>query len=218
MVRLARALWSMILAWWRPPRPTPVETPDTPQVRTAVHEAGHALAAWRCSKVVEIRCVTIDGPTGGFVDYAAPPPRTADELWCQLVIILAGIAAELAVYRTTRSGPAERDLRFARRRARMLAALGGPAPPWTLRTKEPPAQRFERLYERPLSAGEATALRVGYDKARLLIRDSHAQHGRLVALLLHQHTLDHAAMRVLLGSRAWVRLIGLTRPRFLERL
>lgn len=215
-IRLVRSLWAMFLTRLRPSRPTPVETPDTPKVRTAVHEAGHALAAWRCSNVVEVRCVTIDGPSGGFVDYSAPPPRSADELWCQIVIILAGIAAELAVYRTTRSGPAERDLRFARRRARMLAALGKPAPPWTPRAK-PPAQRFESLYEHPLSDDEAAVLRIGYDKARLLIRDSHAQHSRLVALLLHQRTLDHAAMRVLFGSRAWVRLIGIVRPRFLER-
>lgn len=213
-----RSWWSQLIGWLR--RPTwrdPDKAPDTVDTRTAVHEAGHTIAAWRCTAVTRIHEVTLDGPHGGYCRYEFLDCRTAAELWCLTVIQLAGIAAELTVFDKTRSGPAEKDLRQARRRAQLLAQHD--EPPWSLPPEPGPTARFDHLFHPPLSTDEARVLHVAYRKARQLIRDSRHAHARLVALLLHQRTVRTPALTQLLGTRAFTRFLRTlqNKPRFVER-
>jgi hypothetical protein len=198
----------------RPPAAATAPPPDTDDTRMAVHEAGHALAAWRCTVVTHVHRASLEGRDGGFVTYdfiADPSPAHA---WCKLVITLAGIAAELAVFSRARSGPAEKDLLHARKLSRLLVHA---CPPWSDAAAAPDLP-FERLFRAPLPPGERAVLQRAYAKARALVRDSRAAHGRLTSLLLHRRTVPGDALPRVLGPRIFAEILcGLNKPTFVTR-
>jgi hypothetical protein len=172
----------------------------TPELRSAVHEAGHAVALWCCTATEAIRSVHIDAAGGGVLHDTRE--RSQAERWCCLVICLAGVAAEGAAFGSWRSGEAKRDLL----RARELAEQLGETPaPWTV---GPTYGVIEKPF-RALSEGATRALHVGYAMPQRVLRAHCPRFYRLVGSLLHLRHLDRSALAAVLGSRVPIRFFGL---------
>ena len=97
--------------------------------RTAVHEAGHALAAWLNPKADKIDRVSIipRGQTGGVTLFQPDEERmdrSLSELQARLVMCMGGRAADKLVFGEPLSG-AIGDLKQATRIARMMVAQFG---------------------------------------------------------------------------------------------
>ncbi|HYX19560.1 MAG TPA: hypothetical protein VFA98_01800, partial [Thermoanaerobaculia bacterium] len=101
---------------------------DTWECRVAVHEAGHAVAAWCCTLVAEVKIATIeDKGGGGVVKYSYVPSPNPAAPWCCAVIALAGVAAEAHVYARWKTAGAHKDITDALTYVRQSR---GHAPPW----------------------------------------------------------------------------------------
>jgi len=97
--------------------------------RTAVHEAGHALAAWLSPKADKIDRVSIipRGQTGGVTLFQPDEDRmdrSVSELQARLVMAMGGRAADKLVFGEPMSG-AIGDLKQATRIARMMVTQFG---------------------------------------------------------------------------------------------
>ena len=136
-------LWLIraILALFRepPPRRPVLWTHDT---RRAVHEAGHAVAAWYCLSVDRVFGVTIEerGDTGGTMSYSIR------DRWDSTIVAMAGLAAETIVFGKFRSGAASSDLKQVRDRIQGSARTGA--------SQDCACPPFAAMFKRPLSREE----------------------------------------------------------------
>ena len=211
--RLLLAIWTLLVRFWHeqtqklvtpmpppvPPSPAPeAPLPNTQEAKTAIHEAGHTIAAWFCTHVEEVKLAHINAEGGG-VRYTIS--GSGDELvWCRMVIVLAGVAAEAKVYKRWRSGEVKEDLM----RVRDLAAKAvGTKPPWGVLAAPP--QGFESVYKSPLSAGEAEVVRAAYAMVRLLLDKHEIRLYRCAGLILHRHKITSSDLTAVLGSRGLIR-------------
>jgi ATP-dependent Zn protease len=179
---------------------------DTTRCRTAVHEAGHALAALRCTLVTKVTQIVIqEDELGGEVTWqiAAEAPNTA---WCTLVVALAGLAAETFVFGKVRSGPSSSDLMKARKLATEIATTGRTTPPWGTAKKSWPF-RFT-MYATPLTAGEHQILQAAYDTARGLLVTHESSHAYLTSRILACGRVDQALIEEWFGSRRFMVALG----------
>lgn len=207
-----------LIGWFRRVGPGPrvqVAAPDTIETRAAVHEAGHAIAAWFCTNVVEVSWAYITPEGSGKVKYTCrrDPSASAaysETKWCDLVICLAGITAEIVVYGKTRSGPAAKDLEEALGHAR---ALAGSEAPWE--TSDSVRVPFETAFRHPLSAAEFKVFQAGYQMAKRLVLSRERQLYQLVSALLMWRRTGPAEMERFLGSRFTALIVGLFKPKFL---
>jgi len=186
---------------------------DTPECRTAVHEAGHTIAAWMCSAVNKMELMTVEHKDGGRVSYTIHSADTPNGLWCLLVILLSGIAAEISVYGRTRAAPASSDLIKSREIAAELVEKDCLIPPW----KVPDRGRtlhFEDMYASPLSSSEAIVLKRAYHMAHAVLSSHEKAHQRVVSMLLTKKSVGEADVEVILGTRAFTRFVGIIRPTF----
>lgn len=91
---------------------------DELRVRTAVHEAGHAVLAWhaRCIAHVSSAAIVADGDdeSAGRVAFMIPLQLTQKDRWELVAVNLAGLAAEATVYDSIVCYGAEGDLQKAR--------------------------------------------------------------------------------------------------------
>lgn len=200
-VRILRAIWALIIALLRrpirAPEPAPPVAHDIPQSRRfAVHEAGHAVAAWYCTAVERITRASIDA-NGGVVVMRSR--RGAP--WCDAVILLAGIAAEGIVIGRFSSGPAREDLRHA------IAAIRD-LPDREDRAATGPTPDLERAFASPLSERERRLLRAAYGEAREIIRAHRDRFDRLADELHRNGSLDESEMRLILGARGPIAALG----------
>jgi ATP-dependent Zn protease len=212
--RLAACI-NAVIAWWmgvrlRPRRQSrrPV---DSNECRMAVHEAGHALVAWACSTVLDIHDVTIELKTGGHVHYRRWVKEEPDYHWCDGVVSLSGLAAELLVYAKTKSKPAEKDLTDALAAVRQV---GESRPPWgRLPTLIHPS--FAPAFATRPSNAELAALGQCYSMARHVIVSHGDKLDRLVALLLTKRTVTEKEIESLLGGRFFLCICGMQKAFFL---
>ena len=212
-------LIGMVIIYWKSMskpelQPEPVSTEqakafiDTTECRMAVHEAGHAVAAWACTYVTEMTVASIETKTGGVVEYVIHSTEKPDGMWCALVITFAGVAAEAFVHGKASSMAAESDLLKARALAKKLVDRAVP-PPWTPLEGSTPA--FEKLYKNPLEAAEIEVLKHGYRMAR----HSGQQFHRMVMMLLTKKTMRESDVENVLGGRTFTKFSGLFfRPAF----
>lgn len=205
------------LAWLLTPHPVAaagnpasVWALDTQECRTAVHESGHAIAAWSCSIVHNVSMTTIEAAHGGSVKFSMSLVKTDDAAWCMLVISLAGMAAEAMVYPKSHARAAQNDLVAARKLSRQLA---GSTPPWPS-TSLFQVMPFDRMYKEPLSPAELLVLNHGYRMAKHVLKAHGGTFYKLIALLLKQRSASEEDVKKLLGGRAFVRIVGMMRPTF----
>jgi hypothetical protein len=177
---------------------------DSVPYRIAVHEAGHAVAAWACSCIRGITEVTVESKTGGgHVRFTYYESETDSFYWCKTVISLAGWAAEMRVFSKARAKPAEGDLLDARTLVSRLSF--GATPPW--KPTAPPFD-FTRVFSFDLRSQDAAALAHCYAMASHLISSYGDRFDQLVALLLTKKTVVEKELESVLGSRVFVRALG----------
>jgi ATP-dependent Zn protease len=182
------------------PRPEP----SADDLRTAVHEAGHVLAAWACPFVVCIDSAEIHSQ-GGVVAYRYREGEGANNRWATMVIALAGIAGELSAYRRFRSGEARKDLERAKACAAIVAKMGEGAPPW-LET-ESGAPPFDKMF-RGLDPAEGRILSLAYAKARHIVRQQEKERNEVAALLLSKRKVTGDELEAVLGKRTLTAALG----------
>lgn len=166
----------------------------------ATHEAGHTIVAWCCPLVGAVTGVTIDSVSGGRLawsgltthDWRVPPGGLERQQW-DIVIALAGLAAEVLAYGEIRTLPPRRDITDALASVRVLCKEHGcapsAAPSWSL----PLDVRCSPI--------EASQLERGWTIASRLLaarRDVHAELARVLAI---KKMLDAAELAAMLGPR-----------------
>lgn len=183
--------------------------------RVAVHEAGHAVAAWFCTAIAAVDRVTIDPApaaalglgtndiTGGHVAHRMA--RLDNWRWCAAVVDLAGFAAEAMVFDSVQTLPSARDLTDARDNVR---ACGGLSYPWP--TPDVSGPEFASYFVEPPSTAEVAGLAKAYYTARHVVLATHGSDlRRLANALRRRRYITEPGLVGLLGSRKMLHTIGL---------
>jgi len=186
---------------------------DTQECRLAVHEAGHAVAAWCCTLVSDVTVVTIEakakdlgaGLESGLVNYSYYAIDWADGRWCKLVIALSGVCAEAMVYSRWRTTGSERDLAQALQMAESLA--DGSSPPWQrLGVTSGAVPNLARAFKVKPTAAVAENLEEGYRMARRVLRSHGGAFFKVVSALLAKKSTSRADLEAALGGRYYAKL------------
>lgn len=169
--------------------------------RAAVHEAGHAVCAWLHPRVRITRITIDDCPPGqvGRVELMGPvTPGDDASLWCDIVVSLGGIAAEVHRFNLFRSGQAAPDLERAVATARVLVERGSTTSPWGGPDPTSRSGLDLSVMLRSVQAGspEANVLNACYDRAKVLVARQEARLDRVV-----QGTLGPREVRAIFGWR-----------------
>jgi hypothetical protein len=185
---------------------------DLPEVRAAIHEAGHAVTAWRCTAVGEIEFVRVGGGEG-LVRFSFSPRRSVACDWCRVVIALAGPAAEAMTYASGRSLESRSDLTSALRFAESLA---GTRPPW--KVPEGKTFDFEKLFHPRPPEAVLLVLCDAYRTARRIVRGDRRGVHVVASALLSKKKISHRDLEVALGPRYGTILLMPFGPRFVMPL
>jgi len=202
---------------WLEQAPKPVPKGPVPrntfQNRAAVHEAGHAIVAWACTWVSTVDSVSIEEKDGGSTCFRLKSDDSPEEMWCNLVISLAGIAAEVGAFKRMHSTESKGDLVKSLALSEKLAKLNQVTPPWKVPEREK-SLPFDKIF-RSLDHDQKVILTHAYHVAHGVI-DSHGAHYyKLVSLLLTKKTISSSDMESILGKRAIIKLIAWSfDPRF----
>lgn len=170
-------------------------------LRTARHEAGHALSAWAAGRPPLYASVVARGNAGGVVETEAdeePRSHTLPELETRLRTLLAGRAAEVEAYGERdglSTGPSS-DLREATRLARAMVARYGMHPalgPAVLEDGEASASHGVRDAVREVLERAARA-------ARDLVREHRPAFDALAGALAERNRLVREEILAILGE------------------
>lgn len=201
-----------------PPTSQRIEHPDSPECRAAVHEAGHALLALRCSIAgdirLSVRAEELAAHQAGIVYYRLRHWDAAQIAWCSAVICLGGIAAENAIYGRFRSAGAASDLRQTLTATRSLVKAKALTPQWK-ETGKRRTLNFRGMFAEPLTDNEVVVLQHAYDTARHLIDRHHTMFGKLTAAILACGTMNENVLARWAGDRSFIRAVGVMQARFL---
>ena len=182
---------------------------DTPECRLAVHEAGHAVAGWCCTLVGEVTVATIEDKSGGFVRHSYYAIGGPEAEWCEMVISLAGIAAEAMVYSRWRTAGSEGDLSRALALAKSIDARGQESLPWDrLGFAAGPVPDFTKMFKAELPTAVLENLEEGYRMTRQVLRSHGSRFFKMVTLLLTKRAVTRFDMERALGKRHFETLIA----------
>lgn len=177
----------------------------------AIHEAGHAIAAWWCSAAERIENLTITAKNGGGVmNYRAYNSSETDHYWCLLVIVLAGWAADNVISNKFRIAEADSDLNKAKEFAKLIQS-SYKLPPWIIKTVSLPFP-FQNFYS--VSSNELAILQQAFEFAKFVIVKQKKLHLELVKLLMKRKTINSSEIEELLGNREMIRTSGITQSAF----
>lgn len=203
MIRWLAAVWVWVFGRRRPP-PQALPPPDTLESRIAVHEAGHAVVAWCSPLAWNISGTVSDTDGNGRVSYKRHASKDPDRIWLDTVVKLAGLAAEVHVFKRFRSLPSYQDLLYARAHAQHLVSLGAASRYSTEERLLP----FHRMFHTPLEQAEERILNAAYREAKRIVSHHGSKYFRLVSLFLTCKTVTEQQISTVLGSRARVVLLG----------
>jgi ATP-dependent Zn protease len=127
-------------------------------------------------------------------------------VWCDIVIHLAGMAAEIAAYGRTRSGGCSSDLTRARNLARVLHAKGKTQPPWKILERKHTLS-FDKIIV-DLDPQHGQILRDAYHMAHAILEAHGNKFYKVVSVLLTRKTASAADIESVLGPRAFVKVMG----------
>jgi ATP-dependent Zn protease len=165
----------------------------------ATHEGGHTIAAWRCPFVGNVQNVSVKPASGsgpvlwtGVTNHDWLVERgTPEHLWWDMIISLAGLAAEVATYGSIVTLPPRKDIDDALLSVRTLCktrgCFTGYAPPIPL--------------DVPCTAAESAALGHAWKKATEILAAHRAEHAILTEMLIAERTLSSANLTAILGPR-----------------
>lgn len=211
LIFLAFAVILISIPWAKEKKPVqrkPVHV-DLPEIRAAVHEAGHAVAAWCCTLVTRVKIASVGKQGDGRVGFEFLSLGSSDARWCQLVIALAGPAAEAMVYKKGRSRESSFDLTAALAYAE---AIGTAPPPWA--AQRGPVFDFDRLYHPRPSDQARRNLEEGYRMAKCILQKSEHRMYAVTSALLACGSVSEKELALILGSRAAMRLLLVFGPKF----
>ena len=131
---------------------------------TAVHEAGHCCVAWSCSAVdnVDVIVDKTGGKTHFIINYDMENKNFS--IWCNLVILLAGPAAELIVYKKWRSGHSKSDLE----KAIVLAETIDQS--FIIPKFDGKSLKFSKIYRNNIDERTEELLKQAYLQAKIIIK------------------------------------------------
>lgn len=155
--------------------------------RTAVHETGHAMLAWRGRSNIDLACVRPQGGNLGFVRTFRDEgyySRSAADLTATISMMFGGIAAENVIFGAHTSGGIG-DLESARQVARLIVRRLGMHEAF-------PAGIASGMFEPPASASQ---IRLAELKETEIL--SQAREGGVKWLTQHADTLRSLASRLL---------------------
>lgn len=201
-------------AWWKgtplePPEPPPTPIRDRVELRTAVHEAGHAICAWFNPYVTSIEHITLENEAGnGHVLYSMSGKRHKnDALWSHIVVALGGIGAEATEFGKFRSKGATGDLLRARDLAAMLVARErGPTPgalfcPWDIELDEDAFDLSQMFLSVDEDSADARVLNLCYARSKQLIARDPQRFHQLIEALLEKGELQPDDIGQIFGRR-----------------
>ena len=197
---------------WEPPpnKPLPRQPADHSKTfanRAAVHEAGHAVTAWCCTLVPTIGDVTIEHAEGGITNIWYYSHDSVEGRWCDVVIYLAGMAAEIAAFGKVKTQGCGPDIKQALAQAKKIAESGSIVPPW----KSPARKRsleFDKMIV-SLDPQHAKVLSEGYRMAYSILEAHGNKFYKVVSVLLAKKTATCTDIETVLGPRAFVKIMGI---------
>jgi len=210
--------------YWEPPERKPLARQPKEQFNTfanraAVHEAGHVVAAWCCTLVHQIGDITIEHKQGGLTAFWTIQKESSESHWCYIVILLSGMAAEMAAYGKTRSGGCGPDLESALEKAKLIIKSGDSTPPWSA-----PPRKYTPDFADMIVALDPERKRIltaSYHMAHAILEAHGNDFYRVVTTLLTRKTASASDIESVLGPRAFVKLMGIpvargwTKPTFI---
>jgi len=165
----------------------------------ATHEGGHTIAAWCCPFVGTVQNVSVKPASGngpvlwnGVTNHDWIVERgTPEYLWWDMIISLAGLAAEVATYGKIVTLPPRKDIDDALTSVRTLCKTNGCftgyAPPIPLHV--------------PCTAAESAALGYAWNKATEILAAHCSAHATLTEALIADRALSSADLTAILGPR-----------------
>lgn len=206
--------------WWQPlhkklvDEQTPAWFNTSDECKIAVHEAGHAVTAWCCTIVGNVKEAGI-WADGGAVKFSLRYYDSSDVRWCNLVLCMAGAAAEIAVFGKVKTIESRGDLLEARTMAEELVGKGDGTSPWRIKSLDSKSLPFAQIYVPPITSDEEIILRNAYATAKDLVRAHGDRFYRLVRALMVNKTMSEKDLEKILHKRAFARLVGMLKPTFL---
>ncbi len=197
---------------WEPPpnRPLPRQPADHSKTfanRAAVHEAGHTVVAWCCTLVPVIGDVTIEAEDGGATRMWLYSQDSPESHWCDMVIYLAGMAAEIAAFGKMKTRGCGPDIERALSRAKKIAESGNITPPWKS-PKRKQSLEFDKMIH-ALDPQQAKVLSEGYRMAYCILEAHGNRFYKVVSVLLAKKTASCDDIETVLGPRAFVKIMGI---------
>jgi len=169
----------------------------------AFHEVGHALATALQKKTQPVHKITIIPRTMGALGYTMPIPEeekylmSKDEILEQIVVLLAGRAAEELVFNEITTGAAN-DIERATQLARQMVTIYGMSDRFGMMGLESIQNRY--LDGRPVrNCSDATAAEVDdevqrilkecYEKAKTILKNNMEALGKIASYLIQKETI-----------------------------
>lgn len=169
-------------------------------LRTARHEAGHAIISWACGKTPAYITVVARGPYGGYTMYDIDEEKvvqTKRELTDSVCCALGGRAAELLCYGNEDglTTGASADLKQATRTASAMVASLGMTPDRLAVT-----ENFGDSVEKEVYAEVDGLMKKELARAKKIIDDNGEAFGKLVEALIERNSLDADGIIKLIGK------------------
>lgn len=172
---------------------------------TSIHEAGHCITAWGCSKVTKIIELINYGPyKGGIMRYNY---IYSDHDWLDLVITLSGVIAELIYTDKINPIKSSSDLMEAKAIAIKLDQIGSFKCPWDI-DESIPVLDFESIYNEPPTKSQIEILDQAYRFGKVYISNRLNFHSQLVKALNKHKKLTEPDIEKILGSRTMTVFVG----------
>lgn len=169
----------------------------------AFHEVGHALATALQKKTQPVHKITIIPRTMGALGYTMPIPEeekylmSKDEILEQIVVLLAGRAAEELIFNEITTGAAN-DIERATLLARQMVTIYGMSDRFGMMGLESIQNRY--LDGRPVrNCSDATAAEVDdevqrilkecYEKAKTILKNNMEALGKIASYLIQKETI-----------------------------
>lgn len=166
--------------------------------KIAFHEAGHAIAAWICPHVQEVSLATIESEFGGMVLF-----KVFAKTWPQIVISLAGIAAEQIIFGKFNAKPAETDLLSARALCKKINIENIP-----IKSRMTLGLSFDKIFLQKLSKKEKIILSAAYLKAKEILSDKKILLIKLTSSLLLLKSMNEKQLSLVLGKRDFIKILA----------
>lgn len=183
--------------------------------KVCVHEAGHALCAWACTKVRHIDYIKIHTMGNGSMQAWWPRQNIAG-MWSDLVISMGGLAAETAYYGRAYTGNGKTDLKMCLDAAIQLEKWNADIPPWSTMTwRQYPA--FSKLFSQ-LSDRQHSILQHAYAMSRHILETHQQRFRQLTDELVKQRRADSTfqmegkEIEALLGDRCFIKTLSTLAP------